>query len=172
MKKAQELIIEWRHGSWISTSPLAFNLAEQKCLGEKIKIKEAKVVYSPYEVFWLWKKNKARLIKNGKDLTEKQFLRLIHDKEFWLNWQVFKDLRERGYWVKSGAKFGAPFRVYKPGDKHSRWLVFPVYESKKLDLHQWISLNRVAHSTNKHLLLAVVDKEGDVIYYEISWIKP
>jgi tRNA splicing endonuclease len=29
----------------------------------------------------------------------------------------------------------------------------------------------VAHSTRKKLLLAVVDEEGDVVYYENSWVK-
>ena len=44
----------------------------------------------------------------------------------------FKDLRKKGYIVKTALKFGADFRVYekgvKPGEDHAKWVVFPVHE--------------------------------------------
>jgi tRNA splicing endonuclease len=33
------------------------------------------------------------------------------------------------------------------------------------------SKNRIAHSTKKRLLIAVVDEENDVSYFEINWMK-
>jgi tRNA-intron endonuclease len=72
-------------------------------------------------------------------------------------------------------KFGADFRVYdkgaKLGQKHAKWLVFVEREANKLTWHEFSAKNRVAHSTKKKLLLAIVDEEGDVSYYEVSWIK-
>jgi len=38
--------------------------------------------------------------------------------------------------------------------------------------YEYAAKNRVAHSTRKRLLLAVVDDEGDVSYWESSWVKP
>ncbi|MBU1252016.1 MAG: tRNA-intron lyase, partial [Nanoarchaeota archaeon] len=38
--------------------------------------------------------------------------------------------------------------------------------------HDFSAKNRVAHSTKKNLLLAIVDEEGDVSYYEVRWVKP
>ncbi len=78
--------------------------------------------------------------------------------------------------VKTALKFGADFRVYdketKPGKKHAKWLVFVERETNKLTWHEFSAKNRVAHSTKKKLLLAIVDEENDVSYYEVGWVKP
>ena len=93
-----------------------------------------------------------------------------------IKYAVFKDLREKGYIVKTALKFGADFRVYpkgvKPGKKHAKWIVFVEHETGKLTWHEFAAKNRVAHSTRKNLLLAIVDEEGDITYYEVRWIKP
>ena len=73
-------------------------------------------------------------------------------------------------------KFGADFRVYdkgiKPGEDHAKWIVYPVKESDAITWYEFSAKNRVAHSTKKNLLIGVVDGEGDVTYYEISWKRP
>jgi tRNA-intron endonuclease len=38
--------------------------------------------------------------------------------------------------------------------------------------HDFSAKNRIAHSTKKNLLIAIVDEEGDVSYYEVSWKRP
>jgi len=94
-------------------------------------------------------------------------------KDFWTTYVVYRDLRDNGYKVKTGLKFGAEFRVYGRGaSEHSRWVVFPVHERDALRWHDFSAKNRVAHSTKKNLLIAVVDDEDDVSYWEVSWIKP
>jgi tRNA-intron endonuclease len=98
------------------------------------------------------------------------------DKQFWIKYTVFRNLRDRGYLVKTALKFGADFRVYepgiKPGEGHARWVVFPVHEAETLTWHDFAAKNRVAHTTKKHLLIAVVDDEGDVSYWEVGWLRP
>lgn len=100
------------------------------------------------------------------------------EKDFFTRYCVFKDLRDRGYVVKTALKFGAHFRVYdrgvKPGDKnkHAKWVVFPVSEANKTTWYDFASKNRVAHSTKKKLLIGVVDEENDVSYWESRWLKP
>ena len=98
------------------------------------------------------------------------------DKKIQIKYLVFKDLRERGYVVKTALKFGADFRVYdkgvKPGDDHAKWILFPVSESKGLTWHSFSAMNRVAHSTRKSLLIGIVDSESDVTYYNVAWTKP
>ena len=93
-------------------------------------------------------------------------------KERESRYPVFKDLRNKGYIVKTALKFGGDFRVYKKTKEHAKWIVFVDYESKKLTWQEFSAKNRVAHSTNKKLLLAIVDEEGDIIYYEVKWLKP
>jgi len=98
------------------------------------------------------------------------------DKNFWIRYTVFKDIRDRGYIIKTALKFGADFRVYargvKPGEDHAKWIVYPVHEAQTTTWHEWAAKNRVAHSTRKKLLIAVVDEEGDVSYWEARWIRP
>lgn len=115
---------------------------------------------------------------NGKKLKFGDFIRKAKkfDKNFWVRYCVFKDLRSRGYVVKTALKFGAEFRVYdrgvKPGEDHAKWIVYPVHESGVTTWYEFAAKNRVAHSTRKRLLIGVVDDEAEVSYWEVSWIRP
>jgi tRNA-intron endonuclease len=60
----------------------------------------------------------------------------------------------------------------KPGGGHAKWLVFPVSEDKVLSWYEFAAKNRVATSTKKRLLIGIVDRENDVTYYEIRWMRP
>jgi tRNA-intron endonuclease, archaea type len=97
-------------------------------------------------------------------------------KNFIIRYNVFRDLRDRGYIVKTALKFGADFRVYdrgiKPGEDHAKWVVYPVHESAAMTWYEFAAKNRVAHSTKKRLLLGIVDDEDDVSYWECKWIRP
>jgi tRNA-intron endonuclease, archaea type len=98
------------------------------------------------------------------------------EPKFLIRYLVFKDLRNRGYIVKTALKFGADFRVYdrgiKPGEDHAKWVIYPVHEGETLTWYEFAAKNRVAHSTKKRLLLGIVDDEQDVTYYEIKWTRP
>ena len=100
----------------------------------------------------------------------------LQDKKIQIKYPVFKDLRERGYIVKTALKFGADFRVYdkgsRPGVKHAKWIVFAEHESKKFSWSDFSAKNRIAHSTKKNLLIAIMDEEGDITYYEVKWMRP
>ncbi len=142
-------------------------------------LRNGRVKLSFYEAFFLFEKDKLNVLdKKNKTLSFETFIRRSRkaDKDFLIKYAVFKDLREKGYVVKTGLKFGAPFRVYnkgiKPGEDHALWVVFPVHESNSLTWHDFSAKARVAHSTKKKLLIGVVDDEGDVSYWENMWIKP
>ena len=98
------------------------------------------------------------------------------ESNFWIRYSVYKDIRNRGYIIKTALKFGADFRIYdrgvKPGEDHARWVVFPVHEASTLTWYEFAAKNRVAHSTKKRLLLAIIDAENDVTYYECRWLRP
>lgn len=154
----------------------AKDVYEKSRFGE---IKEGKIIYSLVEAFYLMQTKKMSLIDwDNAKIDEKNFLvnaRKI-EPNFNVRYAVFKDLRERGYIVKTALKFGADFRVYdrgiKPGQDHAKWIVYPVFESETLTWYEWAAKNRVSHSTRKRLLLAIVDAEFDVSYWEANWIKP
>ncbi len=158
-----------------SSSPEAFSLYEKSRLGEK---KQGKIEYSLAEALFLSQEKKLSIIQNKKELTEERLLKKAKkiDKKIETKLLVFADLRKKGYIVKTALKFGAEFRVYekgvKPGEDHARWILYTVKESDALNWHEFTAKNRVAHSTKKKLLIAIVDEESDVSYYEIAWTKP
>jgi tRNA-intron endonuclease len=153
----------------------AFSLYKKSHFGEP---REDKIQYSLTEALFLLEKGKIGIFSRNKELSKKDFLGKCRkiDKKIQIKYPIFKDLRERGYIVKTALKFGADFRVYekgaKPGERHAKWVVFCEHESNRLTWHEFSAKNRVAHSTKKNLLLAIVDEEGDISYYEVRWLKP
>ena len=157
-------------------SDLARELFHQSCFGS---LQHKRVALSFFEAMYLFEIEKISILDSrNKKLSHAVLLRRAQqkDKQFWTKYCVFRDLRSRGYVVKTALKFGADFRVYdrgvKPGEDHAKWVVYPVYESESMTWHEFSSKNRVAHSTKKRLLLAVVDEEGDVSYWETRWLRP
>jgi tRNA-intron endonuclease len=159
----------------ISVDSNAFSLYKKSHFGEP---KDGKIQYSLTEALFLLEKGKMDIFWKIKKLSKEEFIEKCRriDKKIQIKYPVFKDLRERGYIVKTALKFGADFRVYekgaKPGEKHAKWIVFTEHEANRLTWHEFSAKNRVAHSTKKNLLLAIVDEEGDISYYEVRWLKP
>jgi tRNA-intron endonuclease len=142
------------------------------------ELKQGKIIYSFPEALYLSEKSKISVYFKNKKMSFEKLIEKIHelDPRIHTKYTVFKNLRERGYIVKTALKFGAEFRVYnkgkKPGQEHAKWILYPVKESDILTWHDFAAKNRVAHSTRKNLLIAIVDEESDITYYEISWTKP
>jgi tRNA-intron endonuclease len=144
-----------------------------------VVLEDGQVQLSLHEAFYLIEKGKLELYDQRKKKLEfSDFLRKAKKVEpnFWVRYAVFKDMRTRGYIIKTALKFGADFRVYdrgvKPGEDHARWVVYPVHEGSTLTWYEFAAKNRVAHSTKKRLMLAVVDDESDVTYWEVKWVRP
>ncbi len=158
-----------------SNDPLAMGLSKKSALGEQVG---DKIQYSLSEAYFLVETEKLEIIQGNKKLAKTEVIKKFNkiDKKFQIKYPIYKDLREKGYIVKTALKFGADFRVYekgaKPGKKHAQWIVFVEHESKKSTWHEFSAKNRVAHSTKKNLLIAILDEESDVTYYEVKWIKP
>ena len=155
---------------------LAKSMYDKSRFGEP---KGKKFYYSLFEALYLLEAGKAEVFDGrNKKIDFDAFLKKGKriDKDFWIRYSVFKDMRSRGYIVKTALKFGADFRVYdrgvKPGQDHAKWILYPVGEAKGLTWHEFSAKNRVAHSTRKKLLIGIVDNEGDVTYYEVGWTRP
>jgi tRNA-intron endonuclease, archaea type len=141
-------------------------------------IEGGKVQLSLLEALYLLEKGKLEVTERKKIMSVESFIKVARKVEpnFWIRYSVFKDMRSRGYIIKTALKFGADFRVYdrgiKPGQDHARWIIFPVHEGETLTWYEFAAKNRVAHSTKKRLMMGIVDDEGDVTYYEIKWMRP
>jgi tRNA-intron endonuclease len=156
--EARDLYNKSRYGSLLDDGRIQLSLLETLYLLEKKKI----LLYD------------GRNKKIDFDSFFKKAQRL--EPNIWVRYCVFKDMRNRGYIIKTALKFGADFRVYdrgvKPGEDHARWIVYPVHEGSTLTWYEFAAKNRVAHSTKKRLMMGVADDEGDVSYWEIRWIRP
>ena len=158
-----------------SNFPEAHSLYKKSSFGEK---NEEKIQYSFSEALFLVENGKMEVFLRKKKLSKDGLIKKIQkfDKKIQVKYSVFRDLRKRGYILKTALKFGADFRVYpkgiKPGKKHAKWIVFVDYETNKITWHEFSAKNRVAHSTKKNLLLAIVDEESDITYYEVRWLRP
>ncbi len=158
-----------------SNAKEAFGLFDSQRFGEKTG---EKIYYTLPETLFLVETKKME-VSNSKDkkITDKELLKKFEkiDKKFKTKYFVFRDLRKKGLIVKTALKFGAEYRVYEKGkavgDDHSRWILFPVSENQQMTWQDFSAKNRIAHSTNKKLLIAVVDEENAVSYYEVNWLK-
>ena len=155
---ARELYNQSRYGNLLDDGRAQLSLIEALYLVEKKKVK----VYD----------------SRSKEINYENLLKKSQKAEpnFWVRYCVYRDIRNRGYIIKTALKFGADFRIYdrgvKPGEDHARWVVFPVHEGSTLTWYEFAAKNRVAHSTKKRLLLGIVDSEMDVTYYECRWLRP
>lgn len=160
---------------------LALPLYSERQFGEKHGVKKLRLEFSLTEALYLIERDKLVVYsspKGRKPLTVAGFVRIASKKEskFWTRYRVYRELRTRGYIVKTALKFGADFRVYSRGAKrgktHAKWILFATNENDNFTWREFSAMNRVAHSTKKNLMIGVVDDEGDVTYWTVAWKKP
>ncbi|MBR9680630.1 MAG: tRNA-intron lyase, partial [Candidatus Altiarchaeota archaeon] len=130
----------------------------------------------PEEVLYLAEKNKV-LVKKKSKITLESVRRYLskNNEGFMQRYFVYRDLRDKGFVVKAGSKYGADFRIYDKGVKptkgareHSKYLIWVLSEDDFLEMKNLIGINRVSHSVKKRLLLAIIDKENDVTYLQLA----
>ncbi|MCL2687774.1 MAG: tRNA-intron lyase [Methanobrevibacter sp.] len=142
------------------------------------KLEDNTLELSITEAFYLMEKGRLSIYNLGSDekLEENYIRDFIKKEKVYGKYLVYKDLKDRGYIIKTGFKYGSEFRLYErgksPGEGHSDYLVKVIYENYDIHALDFASYVRVAHGVKKSLLLAVVDDEEDITYYTIEWTKP
>ncbi len=156
----------------IITENSAFARKLTKLFGKRLA--DGRVQLSLIEALYLQERGKLTVITMaGKKCSFDALTKLAKRgmSDFWTSYVVFRDLNDQGYIVKTGLKFGADFRVYTHVKKHAQWIVLPVHERQQISWKEFSAQNRVAHSVNKHLLLAVVDDDEDVSFWDVAWVR-
>lgn len=151
----------------------AHNLYNKRYYGN---LTDAGLELSFIEALFLLSREKIEIYKDENLVTKEDLTNIIRQKHILSHYLTYKDLRTRGYIVKTGFKYGSDFRIYErghaPGDGHSNYLVKILSEEQEIKVRDFSSYVRVAHGVRKTLLLAVVDDEYDITYYNIEWTKP
>ena len=173
-RKAAALLIK---GHVLVRDPEMIEDLDKRGYGEK---DADQLLLSPEEAMYLNEKRAEFPIEDytGKKLTYRQLMGRFTrtDKEFSRKYLVFRDLRNRGYCVKTGFKFGSDYRLYARGDRpgrgHAMWLVHCVPENTTFGFSNLSRSVRLAQNVRKKMIYAVLDKEGDITYYKIDRITP
>jgi tRNA-intron endonuclease len=93
------------------------------------------------------------------------------DSNAWVNYLVYRDLRSRGYVVREGFGAGTDFRIYDRGaygKDTASYLVLGTQEGKPLPIEDLTSALKHCQSQKKELILAVMNRRGEIVYYSIS----
>jgi tRNA-intron endonuclease len=135
-------------------APLVLDLIEACYLVEKNKLK----------VFHI--NGKAAPFAKIKKICKKQYV------DFDANYLVFQDLRDKGYIVTPGIKFGCDFAVYEqgPGIDHAPYLVQVFRATDDLAATGVVLAGRLATTVKKQFILAIPRlKDKRVDYVGFDW---
>jgi len=140
------------------------------------------------EAMYLIEKQKLKVVLSEKgkkkSLKKKEFYdyAIKNERNFHARFIVYSDLRDRGFLVKTGFKFGCDFRVYERGVKlkkgpkevfeHTKWVVHAIPEEFSCSFPELSRAVRLAQNIRTEMIWAIVDSENDVTYYGIKRITP
>ena len=95
---------------------------------------------------------------------------------FEIRFLVYSDLKKRGFTVKPFLPPPPDFTVYErgslPSRSRSKYHVLALSERAQFDLERLRATAGRAESVGKGLMLALVDEEGDLTYYELATLAP
>lgn len=151
--------------------PISFN--QKSGFG---KLSEEMLELSIIEACYLMENGRIDIYENNSKCELSYILDMLKNDNLYGKYIVYRDLKNRGYIIKTGFKYGSEFRLYErgggPGQGHSDYLVKVLYETYDVKVLDFSSYVRVAHGVNKKLLLAVVDDDLDITYYNVEWTRP
>jgi len=128
-----------------------------------------------HEALFLLRKG-AIEIKNGKTKENLVFQDLLKrfqsvDKDAWVRYLIYRDLRSRGYVAREGFGLGIDFRLYERGDYGkgtAKHLIFGIQEGQPVSVQKLARTQRYVQNLKKKLVLAVINRRGEIVYYSLS----
>ena len=132
---------------------------------------EDPLLLDPVEAQYLVDKKIIKIHKNKKNLNEKKHRKILENNfnDFDKKYRVYKDLRDRGYVVTPGIKYGSDFAVYEdgPGIDHAPYIVQIIDSDEQLSAAEIVKAGRLAATVRKSFILAVINEE--IRYLEFNW---
>lgn len=146
------------------------------------KRREERLELNLLEAVFLMKKDGLKVRENGDYVGVDYLVELAReiDPEFDEKYEIYRDLRDKGFLVRSGFKFGTHFRVYDRGvelkrgakspSEHTKWVVHAVPRGFSWSYPELSRFVRLALNIRSKPTLGIVNK--DKKYYRIRRIKP
>jgi tRNA-intron endonuclease len=94
-----------------------------------------------------------------------------HDPNAWAKYLTYRDLRSRGYIIREGFGLGTDFRMYERGEygtATAKYLIYGIQEGQPVTLENLAQALKTANSQKKELILAVLNRRGEVVHYTLS----
>jgi len=136
---------------------------------------EGKLRLSFYEALFLLGKGVIEIKDEdtGKRAAFQELLKRFQrvDKDVWVRYLIYRDLRSRGYVAREGFGLGIDFRVYERGDYGkgtAKHLIFGIQEGQPVLAETLARTQRYVQSLKKNLILAVINRRGEIVYYSLS----
>ena len=134
-----------------------------------------KLTLSFYEALFLLSKGIIE-VKSKKPKKKIGFKTLLQryqsfEKNAWVKYLIYRDLRSRGYVAREGFGLGIDFRVYERGEygkETATYLIFGIQEGQPVTVEELARALKYVQSLKKKLVLAVLNRRGEVVYYSIS----
>jgi len=111
--------------------------------------------------------------KNGGKVDFQRLLQCYEsvDENAWAKYLAYRDLRSRGYVVREGFGLGVDFRVYERGEYGkgtAKYLLLSIQEGKPISMEDLTRVFAQCQSLKKELVLAVMNRRGEIVYYSVS----
>jgi len=93
------------------------------------------------------------------------------DGNAWVKYLIYRDLRSRGYVAREGFGLGIDFRMYERGEygtATAKYLVLGIQEGQPVSMEELTRALKYVHSLKKNLVLGVLNRRGEVVYYSLS----
>jgi tRNA-intron endonuclease len=135
------------------------------------RLKGDKLELALVEAAYLLDREKITVEADGRQLDFRAFFILASQAQeyFELKYIVYRDLRERGFYVQPGV---TDFRVFprggKPNQAPSKYFVHVISERKPLPVAEIVANLQAALNVRKEMVLAIVDEESDITYYGVK----
>lgn len=170
MSELPKCVLHERKG--IVTGPDADRISQQGSVGE---LGAGKLTLSDVELLFLLERERIHLVgEDGRSLSFPAFAEQLsrEDQDIWLRYLLYSDLRRRGYAVKPGYGPRLEYRVYQRGaavgSEPAKFLVYGLVEGKTISIGDLTSISNSAKLSKKELILAVIDRQGEITYYDTS----
>lgn len=133
---------------------------------------ETPLVLDLAEALYLMQNNKLKVVWEGREISPEEFESHASslDRNFKVKYRVYRDLRERGFVVLPGIKFGSDFAAYRhgPGIDHAPFIIQIKNKDEELSALEIIRSGRLATSVKKHFTVSVASEEK-VVYLMFEW---
>ncbi|MEM3736909.1 MAG: tRNA-intron lyase [Candidatus Bathyarchaeia archaeon] len=134
---------------------------------------------APYEALYLLAEGWLDVLdeETGEKVAFKELLDLYRskDRRIWARYLIYRDLRERGYVVKSGFGLGVDFRVYERGTygkEAAQYIVYGVFEGEPILVGDMAKALNYSSNLKKEMILGVIERRGEIVYYSLSQFNP